>query len=973
MKPRAESREPRAESREPRAGESASRECAVRASNRSLAWLLVLAFSGLCVVAATSASGQVLPPEDAYEWAPPDFNPWDWDAAPPDATDAANWHSPDGSAALPTEGAHLLFGNRPAVSDYYVFGSYYDATLTGFGSAPLPSRFASLWFGFGELDDVLNYELTGSEITVGYGMTEDDRLIVANGKGAVILDLDILIHDVPGLDFRIVNHKALEWEELKFAGSLTSHGTLIVDGYGRTAINALHGTGELIKEGSGTLDLDAANYTGELTIRDGALVGTISDDSALTLAGGVYGFNADTGSDFERGLGEGAGNVRWLAGAAGGFSAHDGAAGNLTLDGGRTLTWGEEHFVSLGSELLFGSEWAEGQIHWHNALDLGDPLDSSVRTIRVEGATDYYSDSNLFSLTLSEELIAAAGQKLRFIGNGTVVISADNANFHGDLEIAGVTLSLDDGGRFGEVGHFTVREGGTLAVTIGWGEASPLAHEADITLHSATLRWEDYSWLALERKLGDITLASGANRIERTSAVTPLRAKSLTRIDPRSTLLVWLMDTNGGDGSLMAFDDTAAHESAAIEGILPWLVVTVGSNWAARSDWGIFEDGFLKPYLNYYEGSESTWDAGHNVNVTSDNTPYLSDDRTINSLRLDGILRPEGHTLTIGSGGLLVGANAFGSIYDEGNGSGYGAITTAAGRPLYVHTHGELYIYTKLTGGMDLVKTGASQLVLPTVNYETGHTNDLGSLIIHEGTLAVQAGVRIATTGKITVGDGGHEATLILDNWRSDPEPFLLGKPDLRLRGGHGTGPDTAATLRLIGSHDLKLNHLEISGNSVLEFQLSMNRGGTSKIYSEVFTIDPAGRLLVRGWIQMKGGSGGLGGDFDLSSADQFTHILVRKTSPGLDEHLRRVWFEEYGPAKKINWAEDDRYWEIVPGGWVDKAPEPSTYGAILAALGTGLVVWRKRRKQAAEAKALVGDECAAQILAPAHQNGSGH
>jgi len=74
------------------------------------------------------------------------------------------------------------------------------------------------------------------------------------------------------------------------------------------------------------------------------------------------------------------------------------------------------------------------------------------------------------------------------------------------------------------------------------------------------------------------------------------------------------------------------------------------------------------------------------------------------------------------------------------------------------------------------------------------------------------------------------------------------------------------------------------------------------------------------------------------------THILVRKTSPELDEYLRQVWFEDYGPAKKINWDQDDRYGEIIPSGWVRPVPEPSTYGTIFSVLGAGLVVWRKRK-----------------------------
>jgi len=58
---------------------------------------------------------------------------------------------------------------------------------------------------------------------------------------------------------------------------------------------------------------------------------------------------------------------------------------------------------------------------------------------------------------------------------------------------------------------------------------------------------------------------------------------------------------------------------------------------------------------------------------------------------------------------------------------------------------------------------------------------------------------------------------------------------------------------------------------------------------------------------------------------------------------LNRIRFQGWAPgAKLINY--DANNWEIVPMG----SPEPATYGAILGALGLGLVVWRKRRQRRA-------------------------
>jgi len=70
------------------------------------------------------------------------------------------------------------------------------------------------------------------------------------------------------------------------------------------------------------------------------------------------------------------------------------------------------------------------------------------------------------------------------------------------------------------------------------------------------------------------------------------------------------------------------------------------------------------------------------------------------------------------------------------------------------------------------------------------------------------------------------------------------------------------------------------------------------------------------------------------------THLLVRKDSKHLSESLSRIRFSQH-PGKPAGIKEyNSDYYEIGPG-----LPEPTTYGALLAAAGLGLWTWRKRCK----------------------------
>jgi len=77
---------------------------------------------------------------------------------------------------------------------------------------------------------------------------------------------------------------------------------------------------------------------------------------------------------------------------------------------------------------------------------------------------------------------------------------------------------------------------------------------------------------------------------------------------------------------------------------------------------------------------------------------------------------------------------------------------------------------------------------------------------------------------------------------------------------------------------------------------------------------------------------------------DKFHFFLVRKDSEHLYDALARIKFGGYSGSKAELKDYDADYWEIIPA-----FPEPSIYGAILGAVGLGLVAWRRRGQNSAK------------------------
>jgi len=522
---------------------------------------------------------------------------------------------------------------------------------------------------------------------------------------------------------------------------------------------------------------------------------------------------------------------------------------------------------------------------------------------------------------------------LEILGLGKAKLKVDSPGFLGKVVIRGARLILDANGRLANAGSFLIANGSTLSLdNSSSAHADRIGSTATITLNAGTLAFNPGDFGFLTQELGILYLQGGASQIDLhlgSAAGGWLLAESLQSLDfQASTLNLRYISPSGGLAPInvhFAVKDKDGLALFTIKEIIPWITITQGDgsvvDWATLSDVG--GSAILNPFQNYETGGAANWDETSNVLIDGSTVSYTGAVDHINSLKLanGAVLRlTNDNELALDTGLLSTGLT-------ENHVTGSGTLTGGYGSYFHVHSPSLSIEGGARLGAGSLVKTGQGTLRLasePTVpHFVDGITINEGRIWLEKGTLD--------DPEFIVIGDGTGTDILELPANRVNPIDFSDPEGDsfIRLRGSPYGDPDSgelnAAILRFGGSTVQNAPTLEVEGRGTLDFV-----GGTiaapNMLILEELLIDDSDTttLFIRNW------------------EDQHDLLLVRYSQENIDridaDFLAHINFEGYdAPATWVYWSND--YWEIRP------APEPTTYGAILGAIGLGLFFWQKRKR----------------------------
>lgn len=656
-------------------------------------------------------------------------------------------------------------------------------------------------------------------------------------------------------------------------------------------ISGILSNGGLIKTGEGTLNISGANtYTGTTEIQGGALRGTISANSNITLNGGVL----ELTGNMNRSLGTAGTNLQWTG--DGGFSA-SGANRTVNIGGaGATLTWGSTaNFVGANNQLILGSSSANRTVTLTNALNLG----GGTRTIRMQNGTAA-ADAILGGVV--------SNGSLNVVGDGRLDSTAANT-LAGTVLVSGAELRLSGNGTAASVTNITVNQGGTFTLdNTATNLTNRVGNTAAVSLDGGTISLLGRTGNNnTTETIGALTLAGGGSTVNaQYGDATGSAQLTIASLSRNAGATVNFTNTGGtlgsaGDNPRIIF--TAAP--ALTSNVLGYATVN-GTAFAGTGANGIVAVAGTNT-------SQGFWTASVNATPTSDQT--MTANRTVGSLSLgSGIdVNAGGNALTISSGGLLsTGATA--STLTNGTVT---AGTTMDELIAHVFGAGGLQVSAVIADNgeaVDLTKTGDGVLTLSgtTANTFTGAT------FVNDGTLALNktAGVT-ALTGDIVVGDG--RGTDIL---RLDADEQIANTADLTLRGSaYGTG-ETILKFNGAGGVGVTetLGVLTIEGHSVIDFAGGNVCDANFLFLDDLLMASADSRLFIRNWVD-------------------FTDFLLVKNTADIGSVLSQITFEGYGTTSY--WQEyDANYSRITP------VPEPSTYGALLMAAGMGFFAYRRFGKK---------------------------
>ena len=490
--------------------------------------------------------------------------------------------------------------------------------------------------------------------------------------------------------------------------------------YGASETSLLNGAGVTIQ--SGLVIFGATNtYSGATKLNGGVLRADegagLAPYSNLTFNGGVL----ETSGDFIRIMGTLPGFLQWTG--SGGFAAHGGNL-NVTLDGGRTLTWASGNFMPTGSTLVFGSTTSDGMALFNNAIN----LNGRMGRIAVQENADN-SDTATVNGVISNGSLTVNDNT----HHGTLILTAANT-YGGTTNIKAGTLALQgDGSIAASAG---VVANGTLDISAANGGSSvtTLSGNGQVTLGTQRLNFTNASgrFGGNITGAGGITVAGGTQTLTGTNTYT-----GRTVADPGSALALAANGSVAMSSGVTAngtFDISATTGGAAISSLAGTGQVNLGARRLTLTNASDTFDGVIG-------GSEGITVTGGIQTLTGTHT-YTG--RTV---------AESGGTLALaGSGSVAAssGVTANGT-FDISATSGGASVTTLSGNG-QVNLGAQRLTLTNASdtfdgviGGSEGITLAGGTQVLTGTNAYTGHT-----VVDVAGTLALAGSGGIAASSGVT-------------------------------------------------------------------------------------------------------------------------------------------------------------------------------------------------------------------------------
>jgi len=560
-----------------------------------------------------------------------------------------------------------------------------------------------------------------------------------------------------------------------------------------------------------------------------------------------------------------------------------------------------------------------------------------------------YEVPNPWSYQWLPEVTGDSDSTLEIRGLGTAEIGWGNPDFFGEVVIRGAELILSDNGRLQKAKAFRIEKGGRLffdnRANVNTARIATTT-TTTITLNAGTLHLHGAYSGSLTQHLGRVIFEGGANTLYLEHEIYwnpgPMDFTAFVMADLSVDWLISDATLNltgnrsfgtGTDADSIRFqigDGPTSGQSpydAFIGKAVPMATVE-GEDWmtAVRQGGALY----FVAFDDYDTGPASTWNASSHVLVDgySEYVDLWGQSKEIGSLKLanwgDLYLDADSTNRRLTAAGILTTDNGANRI--EGNG-------TLSFQ--YAHIYSPELRFTGSSGlsTNSLIKTGPGtlQFAAPT------SWHSARNLSIHQGRVYLESGK--LESRNIIVGDGTGEDILELpanstqpiegmSSGGDDPTPLV----NITLRGSPYENPweSNAAILRFGGSTEQQFHEFKVEGRGIIDF-VNGTAGAPNRLVIEEFFLADDATLFIHNW------------------EDQADLLLVRYTQSNINrinaDFLARIKFEGYtDPAVWVYWSSD--YWEIRP------MPEPTTYGAILGAVGLGLITWRKRRRVSKERSA---------------------